>query len=80
VLRSLGEADPAARVEAINQTVRTEHVASLRDLTGPRFGLLPIVWIGLGVAVLQQFVGINVIFYYSSVLWSSVGFSDSDAP
>jgi SP family sugar:H+ symporter-like MFS transporter len=49
------------------------------DLTGPRFGLLPIVWIGLGVAVLQQFVGINVIFYYSSVLWSSVGFSDSDA-
>jgi MFS transporter, SP family, sugar:H+ symporter len=79
VLRSLGEADPAARVEAINQTVRTEQVASLRDLTGPRFGLLPIVWIGLGVAVLQQFVGINVIFYYSSVLWSSVGFSDSDA-
>jgi MFS transporter, SP family, sugar:H+ symporter len=79
VLRSFGEVDPAARVEAINKTVRSEHVASLRDLTGPRFGLLPIVWIGLGVAVLQQFVGINVIFYYSSVLWSSVGFSDSDA-
>ena len=27
----------------------------------------------------QQFVGINVIFYYSSTLWQSVGFSEDDA-
>lgn len=27
----------------------------------------------------QQFVGINVIFYYSSVLWQAVGFSEKDS-
>ena len=27
----------------------------------------------------QQFVGINVIFYYSSVLWEAVGFSEKDS-
>ena len=32
-------------------------------------GLLPIVWIGIALSVFQQFVGINVIFYYSSALW-----------
>ena len=34
---------------------------------------------GLGLAVLQQFVGINVVFYYGSVLWQSAGFSESDS-
>ncbi|MHC5730226.1 MAG: MFS transporter, partial [Nostoc sp.] len=34
---------------------------------------------GIGLSVLQQFVGINVIFYYSSVLWRAVGFSEKDS-
>ena len=42
-------------------------------------GLLPIVWVGIALSVFQQFVGINVIFYYSSALWQQVGFSESDA-
>jgi MFS family permease len=50
----------------------------LSDIFG-RSGLLPIVWIGIGVSVLQQLVGINVIFYYSSVLWQAVGFSEADS-
>jgi hypothetical protein len=32
----------------------------MRDLRGPRFGLLPIVWVGIALSVFQQFVGINV--------------------
>src|SRR3954451_9423706 len=32
-------------------------------------GLMPIVWVGIGLSVFQQFVAINVIFYYSTVLW-----------
>jgi sugar porter (SP) family MFS transporter len=51
----------------------------LRDLRGPRFGLLPIVWVGILLSVFQQFVGINVIFYYSTTLWHAVGFSESSA-
>ncbi|MER2490839.1 sugar porter family MFS transporter [Catenovulum sediminis] len=39
----------------------------------------PIIWIGIGLAVFQQFVGINVVFYYGAVLWQSVGFSESDS-
>lgn len=38
-----------------------------------------IVWVGLGLAVFQQLVGINVVFYYGAVLWQAVGFSESDA-
>jgi MFS family permease len=29
--------------------------------------------------VFQQFTGINVVFYYSTVLWQSVGFTEQDA-
>jgi SP family sugar:H+ symporter-like MFS transporter len=39
----------------------------------------PIVWVGIGLAVFQQLVGINVVFYYGAVLWQSVGFSEGDA-
>ncbi len=52
---------------------------SLRDLRGPALGLQPIVWVGIVLAVLQQFVGINVIFYYSTTLWQAVGFDESQA-
>jgi sugar porter (SP) family MFS transporter len=48
-------------------------------LRGNRFGLKPIVWVGIILSVLQQFVGINVIFYYSTTLWKSVGFQESDS-
>jgi len=54
-------------------------VVRLHDLHGPRFGLLPIVWVGILLSVFQQFVGINVIFYYSSTLWQAVGFSEDNA-
>jgi SP family sugar:H+ symporter-like MFS transporter len=33
----------------------------------------------MGLSILQQFVGINVIFYYSSVLWRAVGFSERNS-
>ena len=59
--------------------MRTEVKASLSDLRGPAMGLLPIVWVGVALSVFQQFVGINVIFYYSSTLWQQVGFSEQDS-
>ena len=48
-------------------------------LSGNRFGLKPIVWVGIILSVFQQFVGINVIFYYSTTLWKSVGFEERDS-
>jgi SP family sugar:H+ symporter-like MFS transporter len=67
------------RIAEIKRTVRTEVKASMSDLRGPAGGLLPIVWVGVALSVFQQFVGINVIFYYSSTLWQQVGFSEQDS-
>ena len=49
------------------------------SLRGPVLGLQRIVWVGIILSVFQQFVGINVIFYYSTSLWQSVGFDESDS-
>jgi sugar porter (SP) family MFS transporter len=63
----------------IEDSLRSEHKPRLSDLRGAAAGLLPIVWVGILLSVFQQFVGINVIFYYSSTLWHSVGFSEADS-
>ncbi len=56
------------------------HRPRLSDLIDKRAGgLRRIVWIGIGLAVFQQLVGINVVFYYGAVLWQAVGFSENDA-
>jgi len=74
-----GAIDVRAKITEITGTLNTERKASLRDLRGDRFGLKPVVWIGILLSVFQQFVGINVIFYYSTTLWQSVGFGESQA-
>lgn len=48
-------------------------------LRGNKLGLQGIVWIGIILSVFQQFVGINVIFYYSTTLWQAVGFDESQS-
>ncbi|NOK23149.1 sugar porter family MFS transporter [Corallococcus carmarthensis] len=79
VLRDIeGDSAPSKVVE-IRRSLRANYTPHLADLKGGRFGFLPIVWIGIVLAMLQQFVGINVIFYYSSVLWQAVGFSEHNA-
>jgi sugar porter (SP) family MFS transporter len=75
----LGLVRPESKVEDIRRSLRRDDQPSLADLKGPRFGLLPIVWVGILLSVFQQFVGINVIFYYSTSLWHSVGFTESDS-
>jgi len=67
------------KLRDIADSLRSEHKPRLRDLCGKTAGLLPVVWIGILLSVFQQFVGINVIFYYSSTLWHSVGFSEADS-
>ena len=80
VLRRFVGGDVDGQVRDIEGTLegQSEEVR-LRELRGPRFGLLPIVWVGILLSVFQQFVGINVIFYYSTTLWRAVGFSENSA-
>ena len=77
--RILGTSGLDAKIDAIRESLRSDKPPSLSDLRGTAFGLLPIVWVGIGLSVFQQFVGINVIFYYSTVLWHAVGFSEKDS-
>src|SRR5699024_2425114 len=74
-----GERDVNLKIEQIRTTLEREDSESLRDLVGERFGLKPIVWLGILLSLFQQLVGINVIFYYSTTLWQSVGFDESQA-
>ena len=67
------------RLREIRRTVSLEARSSFADLRGHALGLAPIVWVGIALSVFQQFVGINVIFYYSATLWQQVGFSEEDA-
>jgi sugar porter (SP) family MFS transporter len=63
----------------IRATMEREVAPSWRDLRNPSGKVAGIVWAGLLLSVFQQFVGINVIFYYSNVLWEAVGFDESQA-
>ena len=78
VLQTVIDGRARAKVEEIRHTVSREHKPRLSDIRG-KWGLLPIVWIGMALSVFQQFVGINVIFYYGSALWRIVGFTEENA-
>ncbi|TDC70439.1 MFS transporter [Actinomadura sp. GC306] len=67
------------KLDEIRASLAEDRPVRLGDLRGDRLGLRPIVWIGILLAVFQQFVGINVIFYYSTSLWQSVGADEGDA-
>lgn len=74
------EAGTHKRLEDIHASLSSRHQPRLSDLINPATGkLLKLVWIGIGLAVFQQLVGINVVFYYGAVLWQAVGFSENDA-
>ncbi|MET8457757.1 sugar porter family MFS transporter [Streptomyces parvulus] len=73
------DVDFDARVAEIEQAMHREEKSSFKDLLGGSFFFKPIVWVGIGLSVFQQFVGINVAFYYSSTLWQSVGVDPTDS-
>ncbi|WP_326610225.1 sugar porter family MFS transporter [Streptomyces scopuliridis] len=73
------DVDLDARVAEIEHAMRREHKSTFKDLKGSRFYFLPIVWVGIGLSMFQQLVGINVAFYYSATLWQSVGINPSSS-
>ncbi|MEO7688212.1 MAG: sugar porter family MFS transporter [Sphingomonas sp.] len=81
VLTKLFGADHARdKVAEIRDSLAADHHRpKFSDLLDAGGKVRPIVWAGIGLAVFQQFVGINIVFYYGSVLWQSVGYSESDA-
>ena len=78
--RLFGPEAGARKVAEIRASLASDHKPKLADLLDPvTRNIRPIVWAGLILAVFQQLVGINIVFYYGAVLWQSVGFSENDA-
>ena len=79
----LGAGFARAKIAEISASLAADHAPSLADIrkvgAESSWSWRPIVWVGIGLAVFQQLVGINVVFYYGAVLWQAVGFSEADA-
>lgn len=77
----LGPEAAETKITEIHQSLAADHKPRLGDILakGRGFVFLPIVWLGIGLSVFQQFVGINVVFYYSNLLWESVGLTEEQA-
>ncbi|CBV41047.1 sugar porter family MFS transporter [Halomonas elongata] len=74
------EQEVGDKLDEIHTTLDRDHKPRLSDVVNRATGKVHgIVWVGIGLAVFQQLVGINVVFYYGAVLWQSVGFSEGDA-
>jgi len=74
----LGTDAMEGKVKEIHASLNAEHKPRLSDILGGGI-FKKIVWLGIGLSIFQQFVGINVVFYYSNLLWESVGLTEEDA-
>lgn len=79
VLARVCEPDVPMRLREIRRTLESDHKPRLGDLLGPNGLPQRIVVVGMLLSAFQQFVGINVIFYYGAVLWSAVGLSEQNS-
>lgn len=79
--RLLGANDAQIKLHEIDASLAEDHHRPrFSDLLDTKTGRVrSILWVGIGLAVFQQLVGINVVFYYGAILWQAVGFSESDA-
>lgn len=78
LVRVTGEQQNAAALEEIRVSLLNESTkGALRRLMQPDLRLALVV--GVGLAVFQQFVGINTIIYYAPTIFKFVGFGSNSA-
>lgn len=69
-----------AQISDVKRSLHSDTKPSIRDLFIDNSKKVhPIVWVGVALSVFQQFVGINVVFYYGSELWQAAGFDESQS-
>jgi SP family sugar:H+ symporter-like MFS transporter len=77
--RLMDPADAQTTLDEIEGSINRDHKPRFADLLDGAGKVRRIVWVGIGLAVLQQLVGINVVFYYGATLWQAVGFTEDYA-
>ncbi|MGI9048072.1 MAG: sugar porter family MFS transporter [Rubrobacteraceae bacterium] len=73
--RSQGREDVEQEVKEIQEVEREESQTGARELLSP--WVRPMLIVGLGLAMLQQFSGINTIIYYAPTIIKSTGLGAS---
>lgn len=76
ILKKMGGEEYAAfEVKNIRQTISTEHVAhvNFKELLNSK--ILKLIALGVFLAFLQQWSGINVVIYYASDIFQAAGFN-----
>jgi len=72
--------DEAAQIERVQQSLAGDQKPGFVDfLIKGTSKIQPIIWVGIALSVFQQFVGINVVFYYGAELWQAAGFDESQS-
>ena len=83
LLKLFGDPKATEKVSEIRASLANDHKPRLSDVLATKTSggtvFRSIVWVGIGLAMFQQLVGINVVFYYGAVLWQAVGFTENDA-
>ncbi len=74
--RLFGSDEADRKLGDIKASFSADHAPRLSDVLQKGTLFRPIVWAGLLLAVFQQLVGINVIFYFGSTLWQMAGFTE----
>lgn len=77
--RLFGQGSSESKLADIRASFNEDHCPRLGDVMASGTLFRPIVWAGLLLAVFQQLVGINVIFYYGATLWQSAGFTEDQS-
>ncbi len=71
--RTRSESDIDQELEDIQDVTEKESSWTVRDLFGPR--VRPLMLVGIGLAVFQQFVGVNTVIYFASTILHYTGSS-----
>lgn len=67
-----------SELEEIFEAERSEHREGLKMLFQAAW-VRPILVVGFGLAILQQIMGINTVMYFAPTIFTSVGFTDTQA-
>ena len=80
IFKRISKGAQDAQIDQVKQSLHGDHKPGLKDLflEGQK-KIHPIIWIGIALSVFQQFVGINVVFYYGAELWQAAGFDESQS-
>jgi MFS transporter, SP family, sugar:H+ symporter len=80
VFQKISFTDTETQISEVKQSLHGEKKPSIADLfIDGKKRIHPIIWVGIALSVFQQFVGINVVFYYGAELWQAAGFDESQS-